>query len=182
MRDTVHSGPVDGNERRRPRALHVEKMLDAAQVARALLADRGHKGDRPVEPHAGGTNRVRQRQEPGQAPRVVTDAGPFEPSAPAGHTHVDLPPEDGVEMRGERHAARPPVALPRLHVSRIVDEDVEPDPAEEIGHALGTPLLVSCGRGDRRQLRLPGQGLPVVGDEPRSRSVQRSIVEEGVHG
>jgi hypothetical protein len=140
-----------------------EQVADAAQVARALLADVADEQDVPLRADLGRVERADVAQQHREGVAVVADAGRMQPGPLAADLHVRALGEDGVQVGGDHHegAARRAGPAPQPHgVALGVDLHVaQPVGAQHLGVGPGALLLL-----ERRRLDLgDGDG---VGDDP----------------
>src|SRR5213075_2706806 len=100
-------------------------MPHAAEIARSLFPYRRGKQHGPPRVDASGGQRFPDRDEGGQASRIVGNAGTFQAWSAPRDRNVELRPEHRVQMRAQHDTVgfRVPLSVPGTYVAHIIYGD-----------------------------------------------------------
>ena len=107
-----------------------EEVTNTAQIALALLSDRGDEGERSRGNDRGLPQRLDQRRQQGEPRDVIPDPGRVEPLPDSPHGDIGASREDGVEVGREDQPGRFPRRLGSGKESDDVADLVPMDPAQ----------------------------------------------------
>src|SRR6266480_6159162 len=130
------------------------------QVTGTLLADGRGKQNRPLGVHTRACERLANRDERGEAARIVGDAGSLEPQSAARDRDIEFRTEDRIEVGAEHNAvvSRFPFPAPATYVADSVNRDVvQASVTEHLRHTPAACGLRTGGCRDRRQRGLAGE-------------------------
>ena len=128
---------------------------------------------------------VPDRDEGGQASRIVGNAGTFQARSAPRDRNVELRPEHRVQMRAQHDTVgfRVPLSVPGTYVAHIIYGDVmQPRVNKHFRDAPAARRLRSGRRRDRGQRRLSRERGFIAALDVRARGADAIVYEERVDG